>query len=99
MVARRGGRRTQKLPYAGNLTPFTRKHFPIEGGEKAYSLAGFKRAMNTPQSIVLTVPRPAASKGDGDFIDMRPDHRPVDGGHNQHRKRAAFKGLLVLTTV
>jgi len=29
-------------------------------------------------------------------MNMRPDHRPVDCGHNQHGKRAAFKPLLVL---
>jgi hypothetical protein len=25
---------------------------------------------------------------------MRPDHRPVDGGHNQHGKRTPLKPLL-----
>jgi hypothetical protein len=28
-------------------------------------------------------------------MDMRPDHRPIDCRHNQHRKRAPFKALLV----
>ena len=28
-------------------------------------------------------------------MNMRPDHGPVDRGHNQHRKRTAFKLLLV----
>ena len=39
---------------------------------------------------------PRLVKGDGNCMNMRPDHRPVDCGHNQHRKRAAFKALLVL---
>jgi len=33
-------------------------------------------------------------KGGGDRRDVRPDDRPVDRGHNQHGKRAAFKPLL-----
>ena len=28
-------------------------------------------------------------------MNVRPDYRPVDCRHNQHRKRAAFKALLV----
>ena len=35
-------------------------------------------------------------KGGGDFMNMRSDHRPVDCGHNQDCKRAAFKLLLIL---
>ena len=35
-------------------------------------------------------------KGGGDFLSMRPDHRPVDRGHNEHRKRTAFKPLLFI---
>ncbi len=27
-------------------------------------------------------------------MNMRPDHRPIDCRHNQHRKREAFKALL-----
>jgi len=28
-------------------------------------------------------------------MNVRPDHRPVDRRHNEHRKRASFKTLLV----
>ena len=33
--------------------------------------------------------------GCGDFLDVRPNHRPVDRGHNQHRERPSLKALLV----
>ena len=32
--------------------------------------------------------------GGGDFLDVRPDHGPVDRGHNQHGKRPALRPLL-----
>jgi len=52
--------------------------------------------MNTPQSIVATVPGRARSRASSDFLNVPPDHRPVDRRHNQHRKGTAFNLLLLL---
>jgi hypothetical protein len=42
------------------------------------------------------VPGRAVSRAAAIFVNMRTDHRPVDRGHNERRKGAAFQALLGL---